>query len=93
MIRQEIAMEKLRSNMAATQRQVTDALGKLAETTGNERTILKRVSDELKEEVNKNIRNYVAEMEKLKGKTTIIIIYLELAFFVSCWKKILINCI
>ncbi|XP_060584368.1 uncharacterized protein LOC132740478 [Ruditapes philippinarum] len=75
MIRQEIAIEKLQANMAETQQQVLDALGNLTETTqqlrdlNNERTKLKRVTDELTEEANKNIRNYAAKIEKLKGPT------------------------
>ncbi|XP_060597908.1 uncharacterized protein LOC132751713 [Ruditapes philippinarum] len=76
MIRQEIAMEKLRADMAATQQQVLDALGKLAETTNqlrddwnNERTNLKRVTNDLIEETNKSVRTFAAEMEKLKGPT------------------------
>ncbi|XP_060584365.1 uncharacterized protein LOC132740475 isoform X1 [Ruditapes philippinarum] len=76
MIRQEIAMEKLQADMAATQQQVLDTLGKLTETTqqlkddwNNEKTNLKRVTNELMRETNKSVRNFAAEMEKLKGPT------------------------
>jgi hypothetical protein len=77
MIRQEIAMEKLQADMAAIQQQVLDALGKLTETTQQlkddwnyEKTNLKHVTNELMREANKSVRNFAAEMEKLKGKTT-----------------------
>ncbi|XP_060597909.1 uncharacterized protein LOC132751714 [Ruditapes philippinarum] len=78
MIRQEIAMEKLQTDMASTQQQVIDALGKLTETTqqlrddwNNERTNLKRVTNELMEENNKSVRNFAAEIERLKGHSVI----------------------
>ncbi|XP_060584364.1 uncharacterized protein LOC132740473 isoform X2 [Ruditapes philippinarum] len=58
MIRQEIAMEKLQADMAATQQQVLDTLAKL-----------KRVTNEMTEETNRSIRNFAADLEKLKGPT------------------------
>ncbi|XP_060563770.1 uncharacterized protein LOC132723115 [Ruditapes philippinarum] len=76
MIRQEIAMEKLQADMAATQQQVLDALGKLTETTkqlsddwNNEKIKLEHVANVSAEETNKNVRNFAVEMEKLKGPT------------------------
>ncbi|XP_060584366.1 uncharacterized protein LOC132740475 isoform X2 [Ruditapes philippinarum] len=73
MIRQEIAMEKLQADMAATQQQVLDALGKLTETTKQlreEKIKLEHVANVSAEGTNKSVRNFsAAEIEKLKGPT------------------------
>ncbi|XP_060563842.1 uncharacterized protein LOC132723179 [Ruditapes philippinarum] len=77
MIRQEIAMEKLQTDMAATQQQVIDALEKLTETTqqlsddwNNEKIKLERERNDFMEETNKSIHNEMAKMKREINKLT-----------------------
>ncbi|XP_060584361.1 uncharacterized protein LOC132740472 [Ruditapes philippinarum] len=77
MIRQEIAMEKLQADMAATQQQVFDTLGKLTETTqqlsddwNNEKIKLERETNDFMEGTNKSIQNEMAKLKRVTNEMT-----------------------
>ncbi|XP_060584363.1 uncharacterized protein LOC132740473 isoform X1 [Ruditapes philippinarum] len=77
MIRQEIAMEKLQADMAATQQQVLDTLGKLTETTqqlsddwNNEKIKLERETNDFMEGTNKSIQNEMAKLKRVTNEMT-----------------------